>query len=237
MTTIQRLRISFDYENRPHFLYPTVLFGKKETVLIDLGYPGFLPLLEEALEKEGIRPEDITTIVLTHHDDDTIGAAWEWQRKYPHVTFAASELEARYIEGLEERPRILQADQIIQLMDEAEREMGQEWRDALARVPGVRIDRFLKEGDVLDWGGECHVLETPGHTPGHLSFYLPNDNIVIAADAAMQERDYITIVDMQLSIDVERAAKSLERIIALDPDEIICYHTGSFTKEANNRNE
>ncbi len=35
------------------------------------------------------------------------------------------------------------------------------------------IDKFLREGDTLRWGGfEASVLHTPGHTPGSISLYL-----------------------------------------------------------------
>jgi len=43
--------------------------------------------------------------------------------------------------------------------------------------PGiVEVDRFLKEGDRLRWGGlELEVLHTPGHSPGSLSLHMPGD--------------------------------------------------------------
>jgi hydroxyacylglutathione hydrolase len=38
------------------------------------------------------------------------------------------------------------------------------------------IDQLLKEGDVLRWGNfEAQVIHTPGHTPGSVSLYLPQD--------------------------------------------------------------
>jgi len=44
--------------------------------------------------------------------------------------------------------------------------------------PGVvEVDRFLKEGDNLRWGGlELDVLHTPGHSPGSLSLHMPGDH-------------------------------------------------------------
>ena len=41
----------------------------------------------------------------------------------------------------------------------------------------VEIHQLLKEGDVLQWGGFLgNVLHTPGHTPGSVSLYLPQDS-------------------------------------------------------------
>lgn len=38
------------------------------------------------------------------------------------------------------------------------------------------IDQLLRDGDVLQWGGlEAQVLHTPGHTPGSVSLYMPQE--------------------------------------------------------------
>jgi hydroxyacylglutathione hydrolase len=45
------------------------------------------------------------------------------------------------------------------------------------------IDTPAHEGDVLRVGSiEAHVLHTPGHTPGSISLYLPEEQKVIAGD-------------------------------------------------------
>ena len=45
------------------------------------------------------------------------------------------------------------------------------------------IDLPLQEGDQLIFGSiELNVLETPGHTPGHVSLYYPKANIIFVGD-------------------------------------------------------
>src|SRR4051794_7437365 len=46
--------------------------------------------------------------------------------------------------------------------------------------PAVRVDRELREGDELDAG--FVVLETPGHSPGHLSYWREEDRTLIGGD-------------------------------------------------------
>jgi endoribonuclease LACTB2 len=55
--------------------------------------------------------------------------------------------------------------------------------DAAARMPHIRIDRFIDDGTVLTIGDlELHALLTPGHAPGHLAFWEPRHRLLFAAD-------------------------------------------------------
>jgi len=48
-------------------------------------------------------------------------------------------------------------------------------------IPG--IDRQVAEGDEFSFGGHrVKVIETPGHTAGHVTFWLPDDNVAFAGD-------------------------------------------------------
>jgi len=48
-------------------------------------------------------------------------------------------------------------------------------------IPG--IDRKVDEGDVFDFAGRrVEVIATPGHTLGHICFYLPEEKLLFAAD-------------------------------------------------------
>jgi len=49
------------------------------------------------------------------------------------------------------------------------------------RIP--TLDVTLREGDRVAFGKhEAHVIETPGHTAGHIVFHLPEDEIVFTGD-------------------------------------------------------
>src|SRR5690606_7176008 len=49
------------------------------------------------------------------------------------------------------------------------------------KIPG--IDRSVREGDSVRLGrSEALVLETPGHTAGHVSYYFADAGIVFTAD-------------------------------------------------------
>ncbi len=49
------------------------------------------------------------------------------------------------------------------------------------------IGHILAEGDVINFGDEeISVLETPGHSPGSLSFYCPSSSVIFTGDAVFQ---------------------------------------------------
>jgi len=52
-----------------------------------------------------------------------------------------------------------------------------------SRPPDGEIDLPLQEGDLLSFGSiKLKVLETPGHTLGHVSLYLAEANIIFVGD-------------------------------------------------------
>ncbi|WP_457581203.1 hydroxyacylglutathione hydrolase [Ensifer canadensis] len=50
-----------------------------------------------------------------------------------------------------------------------------------ANIPG--IDQSVRHGERFDFAGHpVDVIETPGHTAGHICFHLPEDKLLFAAD-------------------------------------------------------
>ncbi len=46
-----------------------------------------------------------------------------------------------------------------------------------------KIDRFVKEGDILEFGPiRFNVLDTPGHTPGHISLHMEAASTIFVGD-------------------------------------------------------
>lgn len=54
-------------------------------------------------------------------------------------------------------------------------------RQEAARIPG--IDRAVGEGETIALGGfQVHVIETPGHTSGAVSYWIPTAGVVFCGD-------------------------------------------------------
>ncbi|MEM0997781.1 MAG: MBL fold metallo-hydrolase [Bacteroidota bacterium] len=57
----------------------------------------------------------------------------------------------------------------------------------LSLDPSPMPDEFVDEGDTVTFGNTTfQVLFTPGHSAGHVSFYLPEDNCLFSGDVIFQ---------------------------------------------------
>lgn len=54
-------------------------------ILVDAGYPLQIGLIEEVAKQKDIILENLTHIIITHHDFDHIGSLYEFKQKYPQI--------------------------------------------------------------------------------------------------------------------------------------------------------
>lgn len=166
-------------------------------------------------------------IIITHYDDDHIGALYEFVEKYPSVTVMASEVETPSISGLVKSERLVQAEALLVEMPEEEQASGEEFVQLLKNLRHVPVNQTVREGQcILD--GKCQVLATPGHTSGHISLYFPELSSVITGDAAVSEENELAVANPQYCFDLESAEQSLNRLQALNARSYYCYHGGKL---------
>ncbi len=228
MKQLIRINLEMVYGDKRDELHPVVLKDDTACVLVDCGYVGSLTKLEEALRQKEILPEEITHIILTHQDHDHIGAAAAFKRKYPVVRLLASTEEAPYIAGLCKSLRLEQAEQLQKVLPVELQDFGREFCKLLQSVEPVPIDQSLSDGERLPFCGGCEVLLTAGHTPGHISLFLPEFEAIIAGDAIALEEGKPVIANPQFTLDMEKATASMQRLLAHPAKQIICYHGGSY---------
>ena len=82
MNGIHMLQIPFEFAGQRETLFPVLLQDEQELILVDCGYPGFVPKLEEAAKRIHIRLETLTKIIVTHHDMDHVGCLAALKSKF-----------------------------------------------------------------------------------------------------------------------------------------------------------
>ena len=147
-------------------IVPVTLFAQNCSILVEqasgraaiVDPGGDLPNIRAAIDELKVTPEKI---FLTHGHIDHAGGAAE-----------LAEALAIPVEGPAEADAFLLARLA---------ESGRQFRMAEARA--VTPDRWLKEGDTIEFGGiALDVLAVPGHTPGHLVFVHAAARLAIVGD-------------------------------------------------------
>jgi hydroxyacylglutathione hydrolase len=95
------------------------------------------------------------------------------------------------------------------------------------RIPG--IDRRVAEDSEISFGGHpVRVIETPGHTAGHVTYWLQEDNIAFVGDTL-----FSLGCGRLFEGDGEMMWKSLQKIMALPKETLIyCGHEYSQSNAA-----
>jgi hydroxyacylglutathione hydrolase len=92
--------------------------------------------------------------------------------------------------------------------------------------PGHRVDRRLREGDEV---AGFQVLDTPGHSAGHVSFWRQSDRVLILGDV-LNNMDILTAIPglrepkRWVTPDPERNRRSIKRLGELEPRLVLFGH-------------
>lgn len=226
---------------KPDTVYPVLITDGNEAVLIDAGYPGKLADLLQGAADAGVDLAQLSHVIMTHQDIDHIGglpALLDQVREQRSVEVLAHPLEKPYIQG--EKRLIKVTDEALANIDAilppgTPEEFKQRFKALLLSPPSAQVDRTITDGERLPICGGIIIIETPGHTPGHISLYHEPTRTLIAADALM-------IVDGELRpslphtcVDYGQAVRSLKRFTDFAIDQVICYHGGVYADDVNRR--
>ena len=204
---LHRLPLEVELNGRPLRLEPAAIETDRGLLLVDTGLPGTLDELTAQLADVGFGLSDVATVLLTHQDADHAGnlaALGDSVATAPFVV--AHEAAARIVDG-RESPRGSDGDD--------------------DRYPPARVDLELAgEASISTRLGPARVLPTPGHTPGHVSVYLPDEKFLIAADALTADDGHLEGPRPDVTEDLATAYSSVERLADLDVERTLCYHGG-----------
>ncbi len=142
-----------------HYQQNTTLLWDEHTLeaaLVDPG--GDVPRLLAAVAQQGVK---LTKIFLTHGHLDHVGATEELARRFNLPIEGPHQDDAFWLQSLDDQAR---------------------WMN-FAPVQGFTPTRWLRDGDTLTLGSQTlQVLHCPGHTPGHVVFFIPQDKLLIVGD-------------------------------------------------------
>src|SRR3954469_9777033 len=148
--------------------------------LVDGGFPGFRAQLDEYLRSRGTSVSAIDAVILTHAHPDHVGMAESVRRDagapvYVHENDAEQERTLKQHKREASLAPFLWRPSFLKLMVSGAR------NGALKKPKGAEATPFTDGAP--DVPGRPRVVPTPGHSPGHVAFHLPDRGVVIAGDA------------------------------------------------------
>jgi len=220
------LKVKFNFNGKEDVLYPVILQNNSQLILVDCGYAGFMPLIEEAAQRKGLNLQKLTGIIITHHDIDHMGSLAAFKEKYPNIKIYSSVIEERYIGGKEKSLRLTQAEEMYHTLPEEHKPGALYFQEMLRSVHTVPVDHTLPEDESLIFMDAMKIIQTPGHMPGHISIYLEDSKTLIAADAVVYEKGELEIANPHFTLDLPEAVRSVSKLQAFDMATLVCYHGG-----------
>lgn len=156
-----------------------------------------------------------------------MGAFTLFKNLNPSLLVYCSKIEEPSVSGRIKSERLEQAEQSLFILPDENKAWALQFISQLESLKRVQVNITLKDQDKIE--NEVVVLYTPGHTKGHVSFYIPADRTIIANDALVIEDNKLEIANPMFTLDMAQAIKSVELIKQINPARIICYHGGIMT--------
>ena len=204
-----------------YFNLSLLLDGTHGPALIDTGLPGQLDAIGALLAEAGARVAELKQIIITHQDIDHVGSLHDLVEA-SGARVLASTAEAATIDG-KTPPRFARPEVLAQRP---------ELRPVAERFKPTPVDQTLEDGMRLDLADGVRVIVTPGHTPGHMCLYHERSKTLIAGDALTAEAGRLQGPNPGATEDMLVASQSVRKLAALEVQQIVCYHGGVVSDDA-----
>jgi glyoxylase-like metal-dependent hydrolase (beta-lactamase superfamily II) len=177
--------------------------------VVDTGTKAGGPRLVRSVRMLGFDPRAIGDVLLTHRHADHAGSAARFASSSAGTRIWCGQGDLGAVRGEQRLPR---------------------------SGPPAPTALGLVDGDRRDAAGGLEVIDTPGHTPGHLAFLLPARGVLLAGDALMNI-GFLSRGPTFLSSALSARSSTLRRIASLPWDTLAVGHGPSVRADARSRVE
>ncbi len=192
-----------------------ILIAEEELTLVDTGFRGSSARIMDFIHSLGRSAEEISLIIITHNHIDHAGGLAELRRLTKAKVAAHkadigdNDSQPSYPRPGQKTPRISPSSILHSVFS----------------VKPSEVDIYLAGGEVFKPLGGLKVIHTPGHTPGSISLFSPQNRLLIVADALSKRGKNPWLPHKMVSTDFRQAVDSVKGIAQLDFD-ILCFGHG-----------
>jgi glyoxylase-like metal-dependent hydrolase (beta-lactamase superfamily II) len=194
-------------------------------VIVDTGIPGSAPQVIDALAREGLVPDSVALIVITHAHVDHAGAAWELKR-ITGAPLAVHRLDSRAISAGVSAPvrgRTPEARLMLERLGNA----------SAPPFRGIEADILVDdEHSLAGLGLAGTLIHTPGHTDGGLTLILDAGEAIVGDLVGGDVDDPSLAALGPFATDEGAMIDSVRRVLSFDPVRVYCGHGGPFEGES-----
>ena len=196
-------------------VYSYIVTGK-ELCLIDTGPVGGEHYIVAALSEMGFSEKDVNRVINTHEHPDHVGGN-TFFKETARPRFACHAKAVRWIESLENQFKERPVYGFYSLAGQS-----------------IQVHNKLQDGDEIDLGGGATlaVIFTPGHSPGSISLFCPQDGSLIVGDAIQPVDGLPLYNDLALTRDSLKRLMNLSGVKRMYLAWLEKPYTGKDIKEA-----
>jgi glyoxylase-like metal-dependent hydrolase (beta-lactamase superfamily II) len=203
-----------------------VLVDTDGLTIIDTGLPNNEKKILDYVASLGKSAHDVKRILITHSDFDHIGSLAALQKLTGARTYA-SKIEAEAMaSGKPSRPIKRTGFSLQRLVLALVRPFMKSTR--------FQVDEILTDGQVLPVLGGLRVVETIGHTPGHISLFAPAVGVLFCGDSMVTDENVIHGSRPQFTWDEAKAKDAANKQAALGAH-IVCSGHGPVVMDADGK--
>jgi glyoxylase-like metal-dependent hydrolase (beta-lactamase superfamily II) len=191
--------------------------------LIDAGLRGNERKIWQAIGAIDRGRGDVRQVLVTHHHADHVGSLAAIKEASGAEAYVHP-LDAPIVAGEKPRPAANRGSMAGRLLG------GMIMRLPANKPAPVAADHEINDGDVLPIGGGVRVIHTPGHTAGHVSFFVEgHGGVLFAGDAAGNAFGRIGKPLLMFTEDMDEAKASMRKLAELEFD-TACFGHGRVLK-------
>jgi glyoxylase-like metal-dependent hydrolase (beta-lactamase superfamily II) len=202
---------------------PYILVDADGLTVIDTGLPRSERKILAYVASLGKSAHDVKRIIITHADLDHVGGLAALHKVTGARTFA-SKIEAEAIAV--GRP----SRQINSSGFSLQRLVFTLLRPFMKTAP-FQVDEILADGQILPVLGGLHVVETAGHTPGHISLFAPAVGVLFCGDSLVTDENGIQGSRSGLTWDDAKAKEAVRKQAGLGA-RVVCSGHGPVVMDA-----